>query len=212
MRIITGSARGIALDTLEGENTRPTGERAKEALFSMIQFDIEGRRCLDLFAGSGQLGLEALSRGAAHCIFIDEAREAVDIVLANAKKTKLFDKCRISSGNSITFLKNAAGKEKFDLIFLDPPYDSSYVAEALALIDEGELLRAGGRIVCETDNGQAPVKKKDIKSEEYHSAKVAEQVFGGSKELSEKYTVAKTALYGRSRITLLEIENGEVEE
>lgn len=212
MRIITGSARGIALDTLEGENTRPTGERAKEALFSMIQFDIEGRRCLDLFAGSGQLGLEALSRGAAHCIFIDEAREAVDVVLANAKKTKLFDKCRISTGSHLTFLKNAAGREEFDLIFLDPPYSSGYVAEALSLINEGGLLRAGGRIVCETDNGLAPVKKKDIKSEEYHNTKVMEQVFGGSEELFEKYTVVKTSLYGRSRITLLEIENGEIEE
>ena len=164
MRIITGSARGIALTTLEGEVTRPTGERAKEALFSMIQFDIEGRRCLDLFAGSGQLGLEALSRGAEHCVFTDEAREAVDVVLANAKKTKLFDKCRISSVSFMQFLKSAAGKEKFDLIFLDPPYASGYIAEALRLISEGDLLRAGGRIVCESDNGTAPVKKKDIKS------------------------------------------------
>ena len=204
MRIITGSARGIALDTLEGENTRPTGERAKEALFSMIQFDIEGRRCLDLFAGSGQLGLEALSRGAAHCIFTDEAREAVNIVLANAKKTKLFDKCRISSVGYEQFLKSAAGKEKFDLIFLDPPYATDYISRALRLVLEGDLLREGGRIVCESDNGLAPVKKKDIKSDEYHSAKVFEQVFGSDRELMESYTVVKSALYGRSRITLLE--------
>lgn len=204
MRIITGTARGVALATLEGENTRPTGERAKEALFSMIQFDIEGRRCLDLFAGSGQLGLEAVSRGAESCVFIDEAREAVEIVLANAKKTKLFDKCRISTGNFMQYLKNAAGREAFDIIFLDPPYASDYIAEALRLIFEGELLRDGGRIVCESDNGIAPVKKKDIKNDEYHSAKVLEQVFGGDTELLEKYTVVKSALYGRSRITLLE--------
>ena len=212
MRIITGSARGIALATLEGENTRPTADRTKEALFSMIQFDIEGRRCLDLFAGSGQLGLEAISRGAEHCVFIDEAREAVEIVLANAKKTKLFDRCRISTGSFANFLKNAAGKESFDLIFLDPPYALGYIPEALSLIAEGDLLRAGGRIVCESDNGTAPVKKKDIKSDEYHNAKVMEQVFGESEELFEKYTVVKTALYGRSRITLLEIESGETEE
>lgn len=210
MRIITGTARGIALTTLEGENTRPTGERAKEALFSMIQFDIEGRKCLDLFAGSGQLGLEAVSRGAESCVFIDEAREAVDIVLANAKKSKLFDKCRISTGNFLQYLKNAAGREAFDIIFLDPPYASGYIAEALKLIFEGELLRDGGRIVCESDNGTAPVKKKDIKSEEYHAAKVLEQVFGNDGALMEKYSVVKTALYGRSRITLLE-KGGAVE-
>jgi len=209
MRIITGSARGIALATLEGENTRPTSDRAKEALFSMIQFDIEGRRCLDLFAGSGQLGLEALSRGAEHCVFIDEAREAVEVVLANAKKTKLSDRCRASTGNHGSFLKNAAGREVFDIIFLDPPYDSDYIAQSLELIAAGELLRAGGRIVCESDNGTAPVKKKDIKSEEYHSEKVMEQVFGGRSDLFEKYTVVKTALYGRSRITLLEMKREE---
>lgn len=204
MRIITGSARGAVLTTLEGENTRPTGERAKEALFSMIQFDIEGRRALDLFAGSGQLGLEAVSRGAVSCVFIDEAREAVEIILANAKKAKLFDKCRISTGSYKSYLKNAAGKEEFDLIFLDPPYASDYIADSLEMIADGGLLRAGGRIVCESDNGTAPVKKKDIKSEEYNNTKVMEQVFGNNEELAEKYTVVKTALYGRSRITLLE--------
>ena len=204
MRIITGIARGAVLTTLEGENTRPTGERAKEALFSMIQFDIEGRRALDLFAGSGQLGLEAVSRGAVSCVLIDEAREAVEVILANAKKTHLFDKCRISTGSYATYLKNAAGREEFDLIFLDPPYASDYIAEALRLISEGGLLRAGGRIVCESDNGTAPVKKKDQKSEEYNNGKVMEQVFGGDEELASKYNVVKTALYGRSRITLLE--------
>lgn len=211
MRIITGSARGIALATLEGENTRPTADRTKEALFSMIQFDIEGRRCLDLFAGSGQLGLEAISRGAEHCVFIDAAREAVEIILANAKKTKLFDRCRISTGSFDAFLKNAKGKEAFDIIFLDPPYSAGYIPKALSLIADGDLLRAGGRIVCESDNGTAPVKKKDIKSDEYHNSKVFEQVFGSDGELFEKYTVVKTALYGRSRITLLEMKREDVE-
>ena len=209
MRIITGIARGAVLTTLEGENTRPTGERAKEALFSMIQFDIEGRRALDLFAGSGQLGLEAVSRGAVSCVFIDEAREAVEVILANAKKTRLFDKCRISTGSYATYLKNAAGREEFDLIFLDPPYASDYIAEALKLISEGGLLRAGGRIVCESDNGTAPVKKKDQKSEEYNNGKVMEQVFGCDEELASKYNVVKSTLYGRSRITLLEGKSEE---
>ncbi len=204
MRIITGTARGIQLTTLEGDATRPTSDRAKEALFSMIQFDLEGRRCLDLFAGSGQLGLEALSRGAEYCVFTDEARDAVEVIIANAKKTKLFDKCRISATGFSQYLRGAAGKEKFDIIFLDPPYASGFLPEALSLIAEGELLRQGGRIVCESDNGTALVKKKDLKSDEYHSEKVMEQVFCGSEELAGKYTVSKTALYGRARITLLE--------
>ena len=135
----------------------------------------------------------------------------IKIALANAKKTKLFDRCRISTGSFASFLKNAAGKESFDLIFLDPPYALGYIPEALSLIAEGDLLRAGGRIVCESDNGTAPVKKKDIKSDEYHNAKVMEQVFGGNEELFEKYTVVKTALYGRSRITLLEMRKEDEE-
>ena len=92
MRIITGSARGIALKTLEGEATRPTAEKVKEAVFSALQFDLEGRRFLDLFAGSGQMGLEALSRGASHATFIDASRDAMEVVKANAKKTGFFDR------------------------------------------------------------------------------------------------------------------------
>jgi len=95
MRIITGSARGVKLETLEGETTRPTSERFKEAMFSMLQFDLEGRAVLDLFGGSGQLGLEALSRGAASCTFIDAARAAADVIIANARTCKLFERCRI---------------------------------------------------------------------------------------------------------------------
>ena len=204
MRIITGNARGINLDTLPGEATRPTSDRAKEALFSMIQFDLEGRKVLDLFAGSGQLGLEALSRGAQYCVFTDEARDAVDIVIKNAKKTKLFDKCRISAIGFEQYLRGAAGKEQFDIIFLDPPYASDYLSRALSLISEGDLLRDGGRIICESDNGTLPVKKKDSKDESYHKEKVLSQVFGGDTELEKKFTVTKTALYGRARITLLD--------
>lgn len=201
MRIITGSARGALIETLEGEATRPTAERAKEALFSMIQFDIEGRRVLDLFAGSGQLGLEALSRGAASCTFTDEAREAVDIIIKNAKNAKLFDRSRVSAIDFKSFLRGAAG-EKYDLIFLDPPYASDYVAEALRMIDEGDLLAECGRIVCETDNGAPQIKRKKVKATD-NPENVTLQVFGGDSELQAKFNVDKTALYGRVRITLL---------
>ncbi|MBQ8475062.1 MAG: 16S rRNA (guanine(966)-N(2))-methyltransferase RsmD [Clostridia bacterium] len=202
MRIITGSARGANIITLEGEHTRPTAERTKEALFSMLQFEIEGRKVLDLFAGSGQLGLEALSRGAAHCTFIDNTREAVDIVIKNAKNVKLFDRARVSSVDYAAFLKSAAGKEQYDIIFLDPPYDAGYMAKALRLIADGDLLAYGGKIVCETDNGEMPRGKKKAKKED-DPAKVTEQVFGGDAELEARFEICRTALYGRARITLL---------
>ncbi|GFI55019.1 ribosomal RNA small subunit methyltransferase D [Clostridiales bacterium] len=212
MRIITGSARGIQLESLPGENTRPTTDRVKEALFSMIQFEIEGRRVLDLFGGSGQLGLEALSRGAQHCVFIDAARAACDIITANAKKCKLFDRCRISTGDYASFLRSAAEKEQFDIIFLDPPYDSEYLAAALTGIAEGGLLANGGKIVCETDNGALPASKRLLKDEAYHAQQVRQQVFGGDDALQARFAVLRSVLYGRTRITLLECANGPEDE
>lgn len=203
MRIITGSARGIPLETLPGEDTRPTGERVKEALFSMIQFEIEGRRVLDLFAGSGQLGLEALSRDAAQCVFIDAARAACDVIAANAKKTRLYDRCRISAGDYASFLRGAANRERFDMIFLDPPYSSGFLPDALAEIAQGGLLAPGGRIICETDNGPLPASKRLLKDETYHREQVFRQVFGEREELAQRFAVLRTALYGRTRITLL---------
>ena len=101
MRVITGTARGTKLATLDSDATRPTSDKVKEAIFSMIQFDLEGRVVLDLFGGSGQLALEALSRGAERAVIVDSSREATAIVIDNAKKTKLFEKCRVSTSDSI---------------------------------------------------------------------------------------------------------------
>lgn len=205
MRIITGTARGVKLDTLEGEETRPTAERFKEALFSMIQFDVEGRDVLDLFGGSGQLGLEALSRGAATAVFIDSSRAAADIIIGNARRCKLFDKCRISSMDSLAYLRSAAGKQEFDIIFLDPPYAAGLIPECLRLIAEGGILAEGGVIVCETAEEIPQGKKKKIKeTDEEAAAKILETVFGGDEVLAAKYTVRRTAVYSRSRLTLLE--------
>ena len=209
MRISTGSARGIRLETLPGEDTRPTSDRVKEALFSMIQFEIDGRRVLDLFAGSGQLGLEALSRGAGYCVFIDAARAACEIIAANAKKTKLYDRCRISTGDYMSFLRSASGKEQFDIIFLDPPYNAGFMSDALSGIIEGDLLALGGRIVCETDNGALPASKRLLKDAGYHSAQVCRQVFDDNEALQGRFTLLRTALYGRTRITLLAKEEEE---
>ncbi len=154
MRIITGTARGTKLQTLEGEATRPTSERTKESVFSMLQFDIEGRRVLDLFGGSGQMGLEALSRGAASATIVDQSPEAVKIIKANAQKTKLFDRCVILTKDYKAYLKGT--KEKFDIIFLDPPYDTNMLSEAMRIILEQGMLNYGGSIVLESGRDDIP--------------------------------------------------------
>ncbi len=154
MRIITGTARGTKLQTLEGEATRPTSERTKESVFSMLQFDIEGRRVLDLFGGSGQMGLEALSRGAASATIVDQSPDAVKIIKANAQKTKLFDRCVILTKDYKAYLKGT--KEKFDIIFLDPPYDTNMLAESMRIILEQDMLNYGGTIVLESGKDDIP--------------------------------------------------------
>ncbi len=207
MRIITGTARGIKLTTLEGETTRPTAERVKEAVFSMIQFEIEGRAVLDLFAGSGQLALEALSRGAARATIIDASREAANVIMDNAKKTRLFDRCRISCADYASFIRGAAHREQYDIVFLDPPYAAGLVPEALRKLAQGDLYAPGAVIVCETDNGTDARPSRRNRSEEEIEAReneaILQDVFGGSEELAAQYTVQKSVSYGRSRITLL---------
>ena len=207
MRIITGSARGTKLLTLEGDATRPTAERVKEAVFSMLQFELEGRAVLDLFAGSGQLGLEALSRGSARATMIDASREAADVILENAKKTRLFDRCRISCTDWASFVRGAAGREKYDIVFLDPPYGAGLVPQALRRLADGELLAAGAAVVCETDNGtDARPSRRHADPAEVQAkedAAVLADVFGGDEALAARFTVEKTVSYRRTRITVL---------
>ena len=109
MRIITGKAKGIVLKTLSGDATRPTTDRVKEAVFSMLQFDIEDRSILDLFAGSGQMGLEALSRGASKAVFVDKSKDAVKIIKENITKTKLADNSTVFQSDYIDFIKRNQG-------------------------------------------------------------------------------------------------------
>lgn len=207
MRIITGTARGIKLTTLEGETTRPTAERVKEAVFSMIQFEIEGRAVLDLFAGSGQLALEALSRGAARATIIDASREAANVIMDNAKKTRLFDRCRISCADYASFIRGAANREQYDIVFLDPPYAAGLMPEALRKLAQGNLYAPGAVIVCETDNGTDARPSRRNRSEEeievQEKEAILRDVFGGDEALAARYTVQKSVSYGRSRITLL---------
>ncbi len=154
MRIITGSARGMKLETLEGENTRPTSERAKMAIFNTLQCDIEGRKVLDLFGGSGQMALEALSRGALSAFICEANNDAFELIKRNARKTKLFDRVRLVCTDYKSALRSLSGKEKFNIIFLDPPYSSDYLNDALKKIADGDLLENGGYIVCESDKAE----------------------------------------------------------
>lgn len=150
MRVITGSARGRSLRTLEGENVRPTTDRVKEAMFSIIQFEIEGRRVLDLFAGSGQLGIEALSRGAAEATFVDADKSALACVKENLAKTELSALATPVQTDAFSFLK-MTGKQ-FDLVFLDPPYATGLLQKAVNSL--GDCVAPGGLVICESPYGE----------------------------------------------------------
>ncbi len=147
MRVITGTARGRRLKELAGQETRPTTDRVKEGIFSSIQFDIEGRRVLDLFAGTGQLGIEALSRGAASAVFVEQRRDAAALIRENLALTDLAGRARVVVGDAFSFLSSS--RETFDLIFLDPPYAANLWETALESISRFDILRNHGIIICE---------------------------------------------------------------
>lgn len=182
MRVITGTAKGRRLITLEGEDIRPTAAKVKGAIFNSIQFDIEGRTVLDLFAGSGQLGIEALSRGAKKAFFVDLSREAVKVINDNLEHCRLKDNASVFNGDSISYLKTT--REKFDIVFIDPPYKKQLTEKALSLVLN--VLNEGGIIVCETD----------IKEELPDSV--------------GEYTVTKQDTYSKTKLTIYRY-NGDSE-
>lgn len=177
MRIITGTARGVRLETLEGNDTRPTGEKVKEAVFSMIQFEIEGRRVLDIFSGSGQLSLEALSRGAESATMIEASKDAAAIIRRNAVKTKMIANSKVIVSDYKIALRGLEG-QKFQLIFMDPPYAAKLVPDTVDRVIRHGLLSDGGIMVCESED----------KEPYLHGA----------------LTVRKHNKYGRSYITIYE--------
>ena len=185
MRVITGSARGRRLKELEGMETRPTTDRVKEGIFNIIQFDIEGRRVLDLFAGTGQLGIEALSRGASTAVFVEQRRDAATLTRDNLKITELTDRGRVVNGEAISYL--ASCREKFDLIFLDPPYAANLWESALSAISKFDILSNHGIIVCES-----PVEKE-------------------MPEMAPPYFLHRTYRYGKIKITTYHREEGREE-
>lgn len=182
MRIITGTAKGTPLLTLAGDTTRPTSERAKEAIFSMIQFEVEGMRVLDLFSGSGQLALEALSRGARQATLCDASPDAINIIRQNAAKTKLQDKCDIRQTDAFSFLKLRAAAP-YDLVFLDPPYAMGAIPKALSLLLSGGYLAPHTKLFCESAS--------------------PDDVFGGDANLAAAFSVLKQNRYGIAHVTLL---------
>ena len=152
MRVITGTARGRRLRTLEGSDVRPTTDRVKEAVFSVIQFDIEGRRILDLFAGSGQMGIEALSRGASEAVFVDNSPASVAVVRENLKICGLNRASVVVQGDALSYLTPRAGREEFDFAFLDPPYGKGILQSVLPAV--ASVMKPGGAIICESPSDE----------------------------------------------------------
>ncbi|MBP3667258.1 MAG: 16S rRNA (guanine(966)-N(2))-methyltransferase RsmD [Clostridia bacterium] len=182
MRIITGRARGIQLVTLEGDMTRPTSERAKMAIFSSLQFELEGRRVLDLFAGSGQMGLEAVSRGAEHAVLVDQSKDAVKVIQKNAEKTRLSEDCTVICSDFAEFLRQRRGKEPFDIVFIDPPYAMKACKAAVEALLENRLLKPHGIVVLESAEPDP---------------------LGVGTPLAERFEVVKSARYGVAHVSIL---------
>ena len=185
MRVITGKARGVALKTPEGMLTRPTTDRVKEALFSIINFDIPGATVLDLFGGTGQLGIEALSRGAKRAVFIDQRQEACDLIKENLRRTKMSQDAQVVRSDYLQYLRRC--KERFKIILLNPPYAEVFLENALKCITEIDILQSDGIIVTERPLG------KELAYE-----------FPG-------YTRSKDYKYGKTLITLYRRDTGEAD-
>jgi len=152
MRVITGSARGVQLKTPDGMVTRPTTDRVKEAMFSIIHFDIPGADVLDLFGGTGQLGIEALSRGAKSAVFVDAGEPACRLIRENLKRAKFERQGNVIRSDYLDYLSRT--KQQFDIILLDPPYAEVFLENALKRITEIDILRSNGIIVTERPMGK----------------------------------------------------------
>ncbi len=177
MRVITGTAKGKRLITPEGRDiTRPTGEKVKEAIFSSIQFLIEEADVLDLFAGSGQLGIEALSRGAKSCVFVDSAKAAQKCITENLKNCGFTDIAKLKTGDALMYLSSAF--ERFDIAFLDPPYAAEQLPVVLPALSK--VMRPGGVVLCETS------KTIDLPEEIGKLIKAKEYRYGSTKVLMYK--------------------------
>ena len=177
MRVITGTARGVPLKAPKGMDTRPTMDQVKEGIFSAIQFEVEGRRVLDLFAGSGQMGIEALSRGAKSAVFVDMREDACKVVRENLAKTRLEQNARVVRADYLSYL--ASARETFDLIFLDPPYAEVFLENSLKRISEIDILSDSGIIITERPFGkELPVQVPGlVRCRDYRYGKAAVTIY-----------------------------------
>lgn len=174
MRVITGLARGRKLKTLEGDSVRPTTDKVKESIFNIIQFEVEGRNVLDLFSGSGQLGIEALSRGANGCVFVDSSRASLKVTEENIKAAGFEKSARTVLSDSLSYLDRTC--ERFGLAFLDPPYKAGLMKDALERLFLH--MTKGSVIVCETDASEVlPETIGDFSSKRYKYGKTALTVY-----------------------------------
>lgn len=154
LRVISGSARGKKLLCLDGQDVRPTLDRVKESVFNMIAFDLPNSNVLDLFSGSGALGIEALSRGASKCVFVDSSQDAALVTKKNLEATNLTSCALVIKDDSVSFLEKT--DETFDIIFIDPPYNSTLYEESLLKIRQNNLLSEDGLIIIEYDANITP--------------------------------------------------------
>ncbi len=174
MRVITGSARGRKLRTLEGDSVRPTTDKVKESIFNIIQFDVEGARVLDMFAGCGQLGIEALSRGADFAVFTDISRQSISVVEENLMHTDLRNLAKTVVTDSLSYLDRTA--ETFDIAFLDPPYRAGIMEDAIERVYRH--IAPNGIIVCETAAEEVlPEELEGFVSKRYKYGKIALTVY-----------------------------------
>ncbi len=177
MRVISGARRGLKLRSPEGLGTRPTGDRVKESVFNMIQSYLPADSVLDLFAGSGALGIEALSRGSSHAVFVDQSSAAIALVRQNLELCRFSDTASVLQTTMQAFLCGC--KDTFDLVFLDPPYNKDLIFPAISALHENALLRSGGLIVAETERG-------------------------GETVPDSFYPIKKSVHYGKTTITILQ--------
>ena len=176
VRVIAGSAKGRRLETLkDGEIMRPTTNKVKEAVFSSIQFEIEGSDFLDVFCGCGQMGIEALSRGARSAVFIDASRKSVECTKRNLEVTKLIQFSEIIHSNSIKYLQNT--KKMFDIAYLDPPFETGVLQEVLPLV--AQIMNTTGIIICERAKNDKILQKyyKFTLDREYSYGKICISVY-----------------------------------
>lgn len=177
LRIIAGMRRGMKLKAPEGMGTRPTTDRVKESVFNLIQFHFPADCVLDLFAGSGALGIEALSRGAKHCVFLDADRNAAALVRENLHSARFESEATVFEQTAQAYLSQC--HQVFDVIFLDPPYNKGFLLPVIQTIHERNLLAEGGIIVVETERGG------EIVPDTY-------------------YPIKKSVAYGKTVITILQ--------